>query len=55
MEESPEVGWGLVAGAAGEALTKMQRSRKAAKESCVAASASVADRRSFMIVRVGSI
>ena len=39
----------------GEALTKMQRSRKAAKESCVAASASVADGRSLVGVRVGPI
>ena len=38
-----------------EALTKMQRSRNAAKESYVAASASVADRRPLVIVRVGSI
>ena len=49
-------GVGTGSGAAGRgALTEMQRSRNAAKESCVAASASVADRRSFVIVRVGSI
>ena len=39
----------------GEALTKMQRSRKAAKECCVAASASVADRKSLVTVRVGPV
>ena len=39
-------------GGGGGAVTEMQRSRNAAKESCVAASASVADRRSFVIVRV---
>ena len=38
----------------GEALTKTQRSRDAAKESCVTASASVADRKSLVKVRVGS-
>ena len=37
------------------ALTEMQRSRNAAKESCVAASASVADRRSLETVRVGPV
>ena len=39
----------------GDALTEMQRSRNAAKESCVAASASVADRRSLVIVRGGLV
>ena len=39
----------------GDALTKMRRSRKAANESCVAASESVAARRSFGVVRVGTI
>ena len=41
-------------GGSGEALTGMQRSKNAAKESCGAASASVADIRSLVIVRVGS-
>ena len=39
----------------GEALREMQRSKKAAKESCVAASASVADIRSLVTVRVGTV
>ena len=34
---------------------EMQRSRNAAKESCVAASASVADIRSFVTVQVGLV
>ena len=38
----------------GGALTEMQRSKKATKESCVAASASVADIRSLVTVRVGA-
>ena len=46
---------GTGSGSGGEALTEVQRSKNAAKESCVAASASVADRKSLMIVRVGSI
>ena len=46
---------GMGSGSGGEALTQMQRSRNAAKESCVAASASVADRRSLVIVWVGPI
>ena len=48
-------GVGMGSGSGGEALTEMQRSRNAAKESCVAASASVADRRPFVIVQVGPV
>ena len=47
-------GVGMVAGAAERALTEMQRSKNAAKESCVAASASVSDIRSLVTVRVGA-
>ena len=41
-------------GGGGGALTEMQRSKNAAKESCVAASASVSDIRSLVTVRVGA-
>ena len=40
-------------GCGGEALTEMQRSKNPAKERCVAASASMADIRSLVTVRVG--
>ena len=42
-------GVGMGSGSGGEAQTEMQRSRNAAKESCVAASASVTDRRSLVM------
>ena len=42
-------------GGGGEALTEMQRSKNAANESCVAASASVADMKSLVTVRVGLV
>ena len=42
-------------GSGREALTKMQRSKNAAKEGCVAASASVADIRSLVVVRVAPV
>ena len=46
-------GLGMGSGSGNEALTEMQRSKNAAKVSCVAASASVADIRSLVTVRVG--
>ena len=50
----PEVGRKeMGSGGGGEVLTEMQRSKNAVKESCVASSASVADIRSLVTVRVG--
>ena len=51
----PEIGLGMGSGGGGEALTEMQRSKNAAKESCVASSASVADIKSLVTVRVGPV
>ena len=48
-------GVGMGSGGGGEALTEVQRSKNAAKESCVAASASVADKRSLVTVRMGPV
>ena len=48
-------GVGLGSWGGGEALRKMQRSKNAAKERCAAASASVADIRSLVTVRVGAV
>ena len=48
-------GVGMGSGGGGGALTEMQRSKNSAKESCVAASESVADIRSLVTVRVGPV
>ena len=49
-------GWvGMGSGGGGGALKGMQRSKNSAKESCVAASASVADIESHVTMRVGSV
>ena len=44
-----------VGAGSGEALKRMQRSENSANESCVAASASVADIKSLVAVRVGPV
>ena len=48
-------GVGMGSGGGGGALKGMQRSKNSAKESCVAASASVADIESHVTMRVGSV
>ena len=48
-------GVGMGSGGGGRALKDMQRSQNSAKESCVAASASVADIESHVTMRVGSV